>query len=524
MVNNSIVFNDQLNFNPDLSEPVFKSIFEQYEKVIIESLITSFGLDFILKDKYGGDVDTIHNVRQIGKDKEMVYKNKSNEKDYENCGEYNSREYHSHKKYVEKNREVSKQKKNGTLIDAYTGEKIESNGKSDLDHVISANEIHNDPGRVLSGLKGVDLANCEENLKATNPRTNRTKKANTMDEFHEKYKNEYTEEQLENMKNIDLKARKSYEAKLAKKYYTSPTFVKDMSSAAAKVGVGMGVRQAMGFVFTEIWFEVKDEFVKSEQNAKFNLEDLLNKISNGIKKGVENSKAKYKDLFDKFLEGISAGFLSSITTTLCNIFFTTAKNTVKIIRQSYASLVKAAEVLFINPDNYTFGQRINEVTKIISTGASVVVGVIASEAISKTPIGTIPLVGEIVETFCGTLVTGIMSCTLLYLLDRNEKINKLIKTLDNMHTIETEINYYRQQAIYFEEYAAKLMNIEIDSFKKEVDLYNNITLDIENANSYEEVNLLLKEAYKRINIEIPWEGYGDFDSFMKNKKVKLVFE
>ena len=196
----------------------------------------------------------------------------------------------------------------------------------------------------------------------------------------------------------------------------------------------------------------------------------------------------------------------------------------KIIRQSYASLVKAAEVLFINPDNYTFGQRINEVTKIISTGASVVVGVIASEAISKTPIGTIPVVGEIVETFCGPLVTGIMSCTLLYLLDRNEKINKLIETLDNMHTIETEINYYRQQAIYFEEYAAKLMNIEIDSFKKEVDLYNNITLDIENANSYEEVNLLLKEAYKRINIEIPWEGYGDFDSFMKNKKVKLVFE
>ena len=100
MVNNSIVFNDQLNFDPDLSEPVFKSIFEQYEKVIIESLITSFGLDFILKDKYGGDVDTIHNVRQIGRDKEMVYKNKSNEKDYENCGEYNSREYHIHKKYV----------------------------------------------------------------------------------------------------------------------------------------------------------------------------------------------------------------------------------------------------------------------------------------------------------------------------------------------------------------------------------------------------------------------------------------
>ena len=50
----------------------------------LESLITSFGLDFLLmKDRHGGDVDTIHNVRQIGQDEQMTYKNESNQKAYE---------------------------------------------------------------------------------------------------------------------------------------------------------------------------------------------------------------------------------------------------------------------------------------------------------------------------------------------------------------------------------------------------------------------------------------------------------
>ena len=37
---------------------------DELEKTLVQSLATSFGLDFLLfKDKLGGDVDTIHNVR-----------------------------------------------------------------------------------------------------------------------------------------------------------------------------------------------------------------------------------------------------------------------------------------------------------------------------------------------------------------------------------------------------------------------------------------------------------------------------
>ena len=75
---------------------------------------------------------------------------------------------------------IARQRKAGMLKDAYTGEDIPANGTSDLDHVVSAKEIHDDRGRSLAGLKGTDLANSDENLQATNRLTNRTKKTDDM--------------------------------------------------------------------------------------------------------------------------------------------------------------------------------------------------------------------------------------------------------------------------------------------------------------------------------------------------------
>lgn len=518
------VLNISTSFNPDPIEPMMDSIFQQYERVLIESLITSFGLDFLLKDQYGGDVDTIHNVRQFGSDEQMTYKNVLNQKAYENRGPYNSQEYHSDPRYIAKNRESSSKKKAGMLTDAYTDERIALNGKSDLDHVISAKEIHDDRGRTLAGLRGTDLANCEENLQATNPRTNRTKKADSMEEFLEKYGEEYTEKQRTNMRKKDDIARKSYKAKLAKKYYTSPEFAKDLAFSAGNASIRMGARQALGLVFAEMWFSVKAQFQKVEAKDSFNLGDFLMALGKGIKQGYEHSKEKYAELFSRFFSGAIAGALSSLTTTLCNIFFTTAKNVVRIIRQSYASLVEAAKVLFINPENYAFGERMQAVAKIIAIGASVVVGVIVGEAIEKTPLGTIPVLGDAVQAFCGAFVTGVMSCTLLYVLDRNEFINKSIKTLDSLHTIETEISYYRQQADLFERYAAQLMQIDLDAFRNETNLYSGISKSIENADSEDKLKIVLINAAKSIGMIIPWRDYESFDSFVNDKNASMVFE
>ena len=87
-MNSTFVANIGNNFDIGPQDDIKESIFKQYERVIIESLITSFGLDFLINDKYGGDVDTILNVRKIDSDNKMKYKNDNNRIAYETQEEY----------------------------------------------------------------------------------------------------------------------------------------------------------------------------------------------------------------------------------------------------------------------------------------------------------------------------------------------------------------------------------------------------------------------------------------------------
>lgn len=507
------------NYLPDRSEPVLDSLFHQYERVLVESLIASFGMDFLIVDRHGGDVDTIHNVRQIGKDGLMAYKNKDNEKAYVDNGSYDSFIYHHDAGYIETNRSVSSKRKAGELQDAYTMEPIARNGKTDLDHVISAKEIHDDRGRVLAGLKGTELANSKDNLRPTNPHTNRTKQAFTMEEFLARKGHEYTEAQQKNMRQVDEKARAAYEAKLATAYYIGPRFAKDMTLAAANVSVEMGMRQTLGFVFAEMWFAVKEEFQRISR--PMDMSRFLDAVGRGIKRGVENAKKKYRILFSRFLSGSMAGGLASLTTTLANIFFTTAKDAVRLIRNCYVSLVDALKILLINPSGYLFGDRMRAVAKVLATGASVAMGITVSEAVSKTHLSALPVLGEIIQSFCGTFVTGILSCTLLFYMDSSNEINHLVRLLNELHTIDTDVKYYQQQAEQFEQYAAQLMRVDYRTFRKQVSSCETIADKLALAVSGGAYRAALEEAIAVMKIDVPWEG--DFDSFMDKQSSRLVF-
>lgn len=510
--------NDGFTINND--DEVIDSIFTQYERVIIESIITSFGLDFLVNDKHGGDVDTIHNVRQIGIDEKMTYKNIKNEMDYQNNSQYDSHSYHSHENYIKTNREAKNQKINGQLKDEYTGKTFAKNEKTNLDHVISAKEIHEDKGRILAGLKGEDLANSPENLRITNEHTNKSKKADSMSDFLNKKGNEYTEEEKQRMLEHDKNARKANEHKIFVTYYTSPKFLKDTAISAGKVGFQMGMRQTLGLVFTEIWFSVKEEFQKI--NDDFKISELFQSISEGIKKGFIKAKEKFGELMKKFFDGAIAGALSSITTTLTNMFFTTAKSAVRIIRQTWASLVEAINILLFNPDRLLIGDRIKAATKVLAVGASIVAGTMVNEALVATGIATIPVVGEIIPTFCGTLVTGILSCSLLYIMDRGNSVQGIIKFLNNLPTMDKVIDYYKAQADRLVEYSAKLQSIDVESFIKESAIFHEIALHIDfNMQNAEAMNSYLVSMYKKYNISLPWQG--DFDNFMSNRNNKLVF-
>ena len=505
------------DFDPDPENNVFGSLFEQYERVVFQSLITSFGLDGFVKDRLGGDVDTVHTVRQG--EAGGGYKNAANAAAYENRGPYDSAKYHSDKAYIASNKAYSKQRAEGTLEDAYTGKGIAPNEKYHQDHVIAAKEVHDDPGRVLSGLDGVELANAPENLKATNPRTNQTKKADTMDDFLEKYGDAYTDEQKERMRRADKASRESYNRKIQVAYYTSPGFWKDSGVAAAKVGGGMALRQALGFVLTEVWFAVKERLA----SAANSLEAKLHAIAEGIQEGVVRAKDNFKALLSKVGEGAVSGILSSLTTTLCNVFFTSAKNVVRIIRQTWVSLVQAAKILLINPDNLPFSERMRSALQLIASGASVVLGTIVQEAVHKglaPHIAAVPMgstIQSVLSIFCGTLCTGFLTVSLLYFIDSDPFDGFLMKAIDGT------IVEYKRQAQLFEAYAAKLAGLDIATFERESALYHALAFDIASAEDDDALHALLTKAMETIGVAIPWGDDRPLDDFMQDRTAVLRF-
>lgn len=521
------------NFNPDPTEDIKISLFKQYERVIVESLITSFGLDFIVKDRYGGDVDTIHNVRKIGTDEKMEYKNVANEKAYENRGEYSKREYHGgNVNYQRTVKETRNNAPNGVVEDSYVpGKKITlRHGKNastdkvaDLDHVISAKDIHDDRGRVLAGMNGADLANSPENLKYTNAHLNRSMRDSEIPDYLSKHP-ELPEDVKKNMLDRYNAAKDSYEKKLRTAYYNSAQFRNNMLNAAKDAGKRMALRQALGFLFANIWFEIKDEFEKEDIHFGLDMDigEFFRAIGDGVKRGIE--KTKSMETVSKVVEGGASGFFASITTTLCNVFFTTAKNVVKIIRESWASIVQALKILLLNPDGYLFGDRVCAAAKVLATGASVVAGSLVSGLISSTPLGGIPVVGDITQTFVGTLVSGVLTCSLLYYLDNSKRVKNLVGFLNNIPSVEKSIEYFRLQADYLEEYAAKLMNIDIETFRREINTYSEVADEIVNASSEEGLNEILNRTVKRLNLHMPWESYGSFDNAMRDPNFVLSFK
>lgn len=529
---NGIITDIERNFSPSPTDSPYNSLFKEYERVIVESLITSFGLDFLITDRHGGDVDTVHNVRQIGKDSNMTYKSKVNESTYNSQDSY-SKSIHDqwHKNGVNfantKHQARERYQQNGTLVrDQYDGgdlyltkaSGIPPQKRAELDHIVSTYEIYNDRGRVLSGVSGQELADQPSNFAWTNKSRNASMGKHSNSEYVARHP-ELSEETKQNILNVDAKARREYNRRINQTYYTSSGFMTACVKSGAIVGVKMGLRQAVGMIFYEIWDEAK----KALKNRSHSRESLFKAIGNAVKRGWENAKGKYKNLWNKFIDGTISGLLSSLTTTICNIFFTTAKNIVRIIRQTWASLVEATKILLFNPDCLPFGERFRSAAKIIATGASVVVGTLAGEAISKCGIGSIPVLGDIISTFCGTLVTGIMSCSLLYLLDKNPFINAVVELLNMIPTVDDHIRYYRQQAAILEAYCAELMSIDLKKFQNEVASYHNALKGLSSVHTDQELNSLLRRAMTQLAIPMPYDTNQSFDSFMTNRNNKLIF-
>lgn len=512
---------------------------------VVKSLCSSFGLDFLLfEDKVGGDVDTIHNVRQ------GIYATKVENDKYVNKSSYNTHDYHQDKRQSNPNNEESryKQKNNldgilqneGRLYDPYMNRYLDNSKKRNLDHIISAKEIHEDAGRILAELDGVELANQSSNFNSTLEVINKSKNAKSMQEFIEyipkKISNLESEiktleqkkstiglsekeinrlekfnEDVEVFKNfdkeaalkLDKEAREKYNYQVNQAYYKGSKFLGNALHTSLNSGVKMGMRQAIGLVLAEVWFELREQLpvIINQCKIKFEMSDFLIKIKVTLENIWKRVSARFQDLLVSFKDGFLGGLFASVTTTVVNIFFTTQKAMGKLIRECWQTIIQVTKLITFNPDNLAVGDLAKEVTRLIGLAVNVAIGTIVHQHLVNL-ISALPF-GVYIASFLSALVAGILTVGFSYFLDYSEIMQKVWSYLNSLKSkYQFTLEFYQQINAELDEYLIELSKIEFNLDADELYIFSQ---SLASANSEYERGLVLAAEAQRRNIELPFE-------------------
>lgn len=428
----------------------FDDLLKECKTKVVESLVVPFGLGGVVAhyDKNGGNVDTIHNVR------EGVYATDQEKQRYEGRGEYDSAKYHQHENYIGTNARAKGQ----SVEDTYASGEVQ--GQKNLDHVISAKEVHDDPGRVLAGLDGAEVANKDSNLKFTNEHINKTKKEKSIDDYiayreqkvarlqdsiaklEEKAKTApLTTNQQKSLNELkrakekfdtdgfdkdkataaDETARKEMNKTINRKYYGSTKFAKSVAVTGAAEGLKMGWQQALGLALTEFFVAIIDEARDAYKNG-FAIDNagFWASLKKRFMRVVRRVVRRWRAALDAFKQGFLSGFLSNFVTVLINCAVRTGKNVVRMIREGIFSLVRAVKILLTRPEGMTWREAAHEATKIIASGVVVVGGIALAEWLDLQ-IKLVPpleIVSDILVRVVSGVATGIVAAFVVYAIDK----------------------------------------------------------------------------------------------------------
>lgn len=362
-----------------------------------------------------------------------------------------SREALTDKKYQsirQKNTDASKS--SGGIVDDYTGKTVKySEGHQiNTDHVVPRKEIYGEGFkkrlREMSGNEVKDLANLDENLKATNESLNKSKGAKSVPEYSEtqkqreidlKAQNERANEKvrksnlsdsekqaqiekndkrlddklavdLEKMKVADKEARKS----INKKVHTDTA--KKVAKDAGKAALRAGIMQS-AVTLVDVIIKSLVAFFKSKHKS---WSEFISKMKAGISEFFKSLKKIFKSAVSGGVGSIVNNLMPLISETLGKVWgfiktgFSTIKNAIKILT-SPENKIKPLSI------------RLAEFGKVITAGFVATGAILLSESLTTIiettfpalKLLTIPIIGsvtglivELILGIMGGIVTGII--------------------------------------------------------------------------------------------------------------------
>jgi len=415
------------------------------QRDIVAAIAGPLGLGKVLAvyDKQGGNVTTIHNAQQ------GIYANtdeRYNRDDYDRGLNSQRKKFAGdHENSVGATFTKGQLDSKGQLTDGYTGETVMGKHTSP-DHIVPLKSYHKNGGFMQSKTQRADFGTDTENLISTQRSINQSMSDEEKLEWVDKKSNGRT---VTNEEHYDIN-RDRLEAAVKRGQTAADRHGPSTSEKAAfytthaaqtgmTEGLKMGAQQAFGMLMVELFSSSLDEIKDLYRNGRQS-ETILAELGERLKRVGVKVAGKWEQMLDSFSGGFISGFISNAVTVLINLFVTTGKRAVRMIREGIFSLLKALKTFLFPPKNMSFAQAAHEALKLLAAGGVVVGGVALEEAAEKL-ILSVPLFAPIAGVLTAVLVgaaTALSMTFVCYLLDkidlfgvvRAERDRQMIGALD----------------------------------------------------------------------------------------------
>jgi hypothetical protein len=414
----------------DLSSSFNKDRLEQLlgetKHGVILSIAGPFGLGKIISayDKKGGNVTTINNANNgvYAKDEDRykregyTHRKNSEGNQFANAGKNSSGAIYTR----------SQMDKNKMVQDAYTGKTVKADTTSP-DHIESLSQHHKNGGFMQTSAQKADFATDEDNLALTNRSINQSMRDFDKEEWLSKKKKK--ESGIENKERFDIddqrlkeqikKGKKTSESHLPSDADKAKYYLKNSAATGINEGIKMGYQQAFGYLLVEFFsssiIEIKDAYNNGLEGVS-----LYKDINTRLIRIGRKVADKWEGAIEGFSAGFISGFISNLITTLVNIFVTTAKRLIRMIREGAFSLLKALKLILFPPADMSFAEAMHEAMKVIAAG-----GVALEEVIEKLILSVpflVPFASIATAVIVGSLTVIAMSLV-VYLIDKMDVLS-----------------------------------------------------------------------------------------------------
>lgn len=437
------------------------TLLELCKKNVTDTITSQFGLaSLFMNSQDGGNVTTIHNAKQ------KIYADKRDEYDrtvYENghyipgkngykgswSGNSEGKKFSGDgKNSVGSEFTKSQINKDGFLIDAYTNKEVKADTTSP-DHIYSLSEFHKNGGYMLSDKEKCDFATDKNNLASIDRGINSSLRdkdklewANSKSNGRDITNKEFYEIDKNALSEAVERGRETANAHLPTNKQKTLYYGKELVKSGGKDAAMMAAYSALGVVLRDlaqgIMTEVRLTLEKKEQES---FKEIFIRFKNRLQEILAGLKSKWKDIFQGSLEAAITAFLSNIVVFVINLFFTTLKKIVSMIRAGFVSLCQAIKLLTNPPADMPKEEVHFQALKILTAGiigaASLGLSTVIEKGLQAIP-GLQPLmmfpipslgkeqrtVSDVIAVTLSALAGGLLTTIVLYFMDKCRGVGK----------------------------------------------------------------------------------------------------